>query len=67
MDYIQEMFAERIGGSRFGMSDVIYKFEKIKRSKREAAELHPDMELIDLGVGLYGRRRCHSRVVGRIR
>ena len=51
MDYIQEMFAERIGGSRFGMSDVIYKFEKIKRSKREAAELHPDMELIDLGVG----------------
>lgn len=51
MDYIQEMFAERIGGSRFGMSDVIYKFEKIKRSKREAAEFHPDMELIDLGVG----------------
>lgn len=51
MDYIQEMFAERIGGSRFGMSDVIYKFEKIKRSKREASELHPDMELIDLGVG----------------
>ena len=51
MDYIQEMFAERIGGSRFGMSDVIYKFEKIKRSKREATELHPDMELIDLGVG----------------
>lgn len=51
MDYIQEMFAERIGGSRFGMSDVIYKFEKIKRSKREAAKLHPDMELIDLGVG----------------
>lgn len=51
MDYIQEMFAERIGGSRFGMSDVIYKFEKIKRSKREAAKLHPDMALIDLGVG----------------
>lgn len=51
MDYIQEMFAERIGGKQFGMSDVIYKFEKIKRSKREAAKLHPDMELIDLGVG----------------
>ena len=51
MDYIQEMFAERIGGNQFGMSDVIYKFEKIKRSKREAAKLHPDMELIDLGVG----------------
>ena len=51
MDYIQEMFAERIGGNQFGMSDVIYKFEKIKRSKCEAAKLHPDMELIDLGVG----------------
>lgn len=51
MDYIQEMFAERIGGNQFGMSDVIYKFEKIKRSKREAAKHHPDMELIDLGVG----------------
>ena len=51
MDYIQEMFAERIGGNQFGMSDVIYKFEKIKRGKREAAKLHPDMELIDLGVG----------------
>ena len=51
MDYIQEMFAERIGGNQFGMSDVIYKFEKIKRSKREGAKHHPDMELIDLGVG----------------
>mgnify|MGYP004454976291 FL=1 len=51
MDYIQEMFAERIGGNQFGMSDIIYKFEKIQRSKREAAKHHPDMELIDLGVG----------------
>lgn len=51
MDYIQEMFSNRIGGNQFGMSDVIYKFEKIKRIKREVLALHPDKELIDLGVG----------------
>ena len=27
--YIQDMFAERIGGSGFGKDTVIYKFEKI--------------------------------------
>ena len=51
MDYIQNLFAERIGGSSFGESDVIYKFEKIKIAKREAAQRFPDMELIDYGVG----------------
>ncbi len=49
--YIQSLFAERIGGSGFGKSQVIYKFEKIKRAKREAMAAHPGVELIDLGVG----------------
>ncbi|ACV24707.1 LL-diaminopimelate aminotransferase [Methanocaldococcus fervens] len=49
--YIQNLFAERIGGKKFGKEDVIYKFEKIKRAKKEAMEKHPDMELIDMGVG----------------
>jgi len=31
--YIQNLFAERIGGSNFGKEDVIYKFEKIKELK----------------------------------
>jgi len=48
---IQKTFAERIGGSRFGLGDVIYKFEKIKRAKREALRANPGAELIDLGVG----------------
>ncbi|ENN95743.1 aspartate aminotransferase [Methanocaldococcus villosus KIN24-T80] len=51
MSFIQELFAERIGGRKFGKEEVIYKFEKIKRAKREAMKKHPDMELIDMGVG----------------
>lgn len=49
--YIQNLFAERIGGSRFGREEEIYKFEKIKRAKRKALESNPGVELIDLGVG----------------
>ena len=49
--YIQELFAERIGGKRYGKDTAIYKFEKIKRAKRAAREANPDTELFDLGVG----------------
>ena len=49
--YIQNLFAERIGGKNFGKEDVIYKFEKIKRAKIEAKKKFPDVELIDMGVG----------------
>lgn len=49
--YIQSLFAERIGGNKFGKDTVIYKFEKIKRAKYVAKKAHPDMELIDMGVG----------------
>jgi LL-diaminopimelate aminotransferase len=49
--YIQDLFAERIGGRRYGKDTAIYKFEKIKRAKRAAMEANPDAELFDLGVG----------------
>ena len=49
--YIQNLFAERIGGAQYGKSQAIYKFEKIKRAKRAAMAAHPDQEIIDLGVG----------------
>ncbi|GMQ60113.1 LL-diaminopimelate aminotransferase [Vallitalea sediminicola] len=49
--YIQELIADRIGGNQFGKSTVIYKFEKIKRAKAVAISEHPDMEIIDMGVG----------------
>src|SRR5437868_8586999 len=49
--YIQNLFAERIGGKRYGKSTAIYKFEKIKRAKRAAMAAHPGGEIIDMGVG----------------
>lgn len=49
--YIQNLFAERIGGSSYGKSTAIYKFEKIKRAKAAAKEAKPDVALIDMGVG----------------
>lgn len=49
--YIQNLFADRIGGSQYGKTQNIYKFEKIKRAKRAAMALNPDAEIIDLGVG----------------
>lgn len=48
---IQSLFADRIGGKRFGKEDKIYKFEKIKRAKAAALKANPSAELIDLGVG----------------
>lgn len=50
-DFLQSMFAERIGGDKFGIEEKIYKFEKIKRAKAAALKEKPGMELIDLGVG----------------
>src|SRR6202012_2941619 len=49
--YIQNLFAERIGGRQDGKSTAIYKFEKIKRAKRAALAAHPGAEIIDMGVG----------------
>lgn len=49
--YIQELFAERIGGKQYGKSTAIYKFEKIKRAKKAAKAANPGVELIDMGVG----------------
>jgi LL-diaminopimelate aminotransferase len=49
--FIQNLFAERIGGVKYGKGTEIYKFEKIKRAKRAALAAHPGVELIDMGVG----------------
>ena len=48
---MQSLFAERIGGGAFGLSDQVYKFEKIKRAKAAARKEHPGVELLDFGVG----------------
>jgi hypothetical protein len=49
--FIQNLFAERIGGRNYGKSTAIYKFEKIKRAKRAALAANPGTEIIDMGVG----------------
>ncbi|MBM6994823.1 LL-diaminopimelate aminotransferase [Paenibacillus sp. DXFW5] len=49
--YIQQQFAERIGGANYGKDTAIYKFEKIKRAKAAAKKDFPEVELIDMGVG----------------
>jgi LL-diaminopimelate aminotransferase len=48
---VQQLFADRIGGAKFGQSNEIYKFEKIKRAKSAARTARPDVELLDFGVG----------------
>ena len=48
---LQTLFAQRIGGVNYGVDTPIYKFEKIKRAKAAARAAHPDIPLIDLGVG----------------
>jgi LL-diaminopimelate aminotransferase len=48
---LQHLFANRIGGARFGETNEIYKFEKIKRAKAAARKERPDVELLDFGVG----------------
>ncbi|WP_308605035.1 LL-diaminopimelate aminotransferase [uncultured Fibrobacter sp.] len=50
-DYIQNLFADRIGGKNFGKGTVLYKFEKIKRARRAAEAEHPETPIIDMGVG----------------
>ncbi len=49
--YFQKLFAERIGGINYGKTNEIYKFEKIKRAKRDALAAFPDRPLIDFGIG----------------
>ena len=50
-NYIQSLFANRLGGDLFGKDTKIYKFEKIKRAKETALAQNPGKELFDLGVG----------------
>src|SRR5262249_13996303 len=49
--YFQSRFADRIGGASYGKGTEIYKFEKIKRAKRQARTAHPERALIDFGIG----------------
>jgi len=49
--FFDDKISERLGGKNFGKSTAIYKFELIKRAKAAAKLAHPDVNLIDMGVG----------------
>ncbi len=49
--WFQTLFAARIGGAAYGKGTEIYKFEKIKRAKRQALAEHPERRLLDFGIG----------------
>jgi LL-diaminopimelate aminotransferase len=49
--FFQQLFAQRIGGASYGKGGEIYKFEKIKRAKRQAIADHPERKLLDFGIG----------------
>ncbi len=51
MNFFDDKIAERLGGRNFGKATEIYKFELIKRAKSAARREHPDIPLIDMGVG----------------
>jgi LL-diaminopimelate aminotransferase len=51
MNFFDSKIAERLGGINFGKSNEIYKFELIKRAKAAAKKEHPELSLIDMGVG----------------
>ena len=49
--WFQTLFADRIGGANYGKGTEIYKFEKIKRAKRQALADRPNVQLLDFGIG----------------
>ena len=49
--FLQQLFADRIGGEYFGRVEGIYKFAKIKEAKRVALKRNPNRAIIDLGIG----------------
>ncbi|MEI6049447.1 MAG: LL-diaminopimelate aminotransferase [Bacteroidota bacterium] len=50
-NFFDGKISERLGGVNFGKSTVIYKFELIKRAKAAAKKAHPELTIIDMGVG----------------
>jgi len=51
INFFDDKISERLGGADFGKSTIIYKFELIKRAKAAAKKAHPELGLIDMGVG----------------
>lgn len=48
---IQNLFAERIGGVQFGKVQQTFKFTLIDNAKKAFIAAHPELPVIDMGVG----------------
>jgi LL-diaminopimelate aminotransferase len=48
---VQNIFAERIGGKQFGKVKQTFKFTLINNAKMEFIASHPNVKVIDMGVG----------------
>ncbi|MFZ5969577.1 MAG: LL-diaminopimelate aminotransferase [Bacillota bacterium] len=51
MGFIKNSIAERLGGNEFDTRHKGYKFLKIKQQKAKVRAAHPDIPIIDLGIG----------------
>lgn len=51
MSFFDDKISNRLGGMDFGNSSKIYKFEKIKKLKKEAVDKNPNVNIIDMGIG----------------
>jgi LL-diaminopimelate aminotransferase len=51
MSFYEDKISERLGGKMFGKNTEMYKFAKIKKAKEDAIKVHPNLSLIDLGIG----------------
>lgn len=48
---VQQLFAKRIGGVEFGRVQQTFKFTLIDNAKRAFIQQHPQVKVIDMGVG----------------
>lgn len=51
MSFVRDLIADRFRDHSFDIAQQDYKFMKIKKAKEEIKENHPDVELIDMGIG----------------
>lgn len=48
---VQKLFSDRIGGEQFGKVKQTFKFTLINNAKMDFIAAHPDVKVIDMGVG----------------
>lgn len=59
---VENLISERLGGVLFGKQQGAYKFAIIKEAKARARLMHPEIPLIDMGVGEPDMPADHSIV-----